>query len=270
MKLKAGQYYGTTSRTLSVDGFTLIESAYPPKGSIPAHAHELAHFCFVVEGRYRERIGRSDFERTPSTLVFYPADLGHAEEHSTGGRHLMVEVGSRPLARALECGARLNEPLTLSTKASMQLASRLYSEFGSGDALSPLALECIVNELLIEAARQNTRQGDRKPPRWLADAKEYLRASIVSPPALAELAAAVSVHPAHLARTFRRFESCSAGEYVRRVRIELARDRLANSATPIVEIAFELGFSDQAHFTRSFRSGTGFTPGQFRRLARAR
>jgi AraC-like DNA-binding protein len=35
---------------------------------------------------------------------------------------------------------------------------------------------------------------------------------------------------------------------------------------PLVDVAAEAGFADQAHFTRAFRSRFGLTPGRYRAL----
>ena len=40
---------------------------------------------------------------------------------------------------------------------------------------------------------------------------------------------------------------------------------LADTRMPLSTIAYKLGFSDQASFTRAYRSWTGRTPGQTRR-----
>jgi len=48
-------------------------------------------------------------------------------------------------------------------------------------------------------------------------------------------------------------------------RTEHATTRLSSSALPLDEIAFELGYSDQANFTRAFLKWTGTTPGAFRK-----
>jgi AraC family transcriptional regulator len=72
------------------------------------------------------------------------------------------------------------------------------------------------------------------------------------------------VHPVHLAREFRRFEHCTIGEYVRRLRIEQACRRLTHSTDPIAAIAAEAGFADQSHFARTFKRVVGMSPVQFR------
>jgi AraC-like DNA-binding protein len=91
LKLKAGQFYGTTSQSLSANGFRFTEKAYSSLARLPVHAHELSHFCFVLAGNYKEKIAGRWFERAPAALVYYPPDVSHGEEHFTSGRHL-VEI----------------------------------------------------------------------------------------------------------------------------------------------------------------------------------
>jgi AraC-like DNA-binding protein len=50
---------------------------------------------------------------------------------------------------------------------------------------------------------------------------------------------------------------------IRRRRLQEAADRLRDSDAELAGIAMELGYADQAHFTRDFRMATGMTPGEF-------
>ena len=50
---------------------------------------------------------------------------------------------------------------------------------------------------------------------------------------------------------------------IRRRRLQEAADRLRDSDAELAGIAAELGYADQAHFTRDFRTATGMTPGEF-------
>ncbi len=52
-----------------------------------------------------------------------------------------------------------------------------------------------------------------------------------------------------------------SGEILR----EIASDRLLNPDTPVCEVAFLLGYSDQSAFNHAFKRWTGRTPGRFRR-----
>jgi PAS domain S-box-containing protein len=57
----------------------------------------------------------------------------------------------------------------------------------------------------------------------------------------------------------------SAGQYLTRLRIERASERLRQSADSISEIALDCGYADQTAFTRQFRNTTGVSPGAYRR-----
>jgi AraC family transcriptional regulator len=83
-------------------------------------------------------------------------------------------------------------------------------------------------------------------------------------PALSGIAAEVGVHPAHLAHEFRRFYGTTAGEYLRRIRVEHAARVVAQTALPLSEVAAAAGFYDQSHFSNAFKRATGATPGQYR------
>lgn len=264
LKLRAGQFYGTTSQSLYANGFRFTEKAYSSRATLPTHAHELSHFCFVLAGNYREKIGGKLFERRPTALVYYPPDVSHGEEHFTSGRHFLVEVDFKALEKLRDYGICLSEPVHLGSGSSLWLAARMYSEFRERDEFSALVMESISTELLIAASRQGTRRSERRPPQWLDKVKEVLRENFSNPPALDELAKAASVHPTHLARVFRQFERCTVGEYIRVARIEYAQQEMLRTHDSLVEIALDAGFADQTHFTRSFKRITGMTPTEFR------
>ena len=51
---------------------------------------------------------------------------------------------------------------------------------------------------------------------------------------------------------------------VQRRRLHEAAERLSGDDSPdLARVAVELGYADQAHFTRDFRTVTGLTPGRF-------
>ena len=101
LKLKAGEFYGTTSQSLSARGFRFTEKAYTSRARLPTHAHELSHFCFVLAGNYNETIGRRLFERRRMALVY------RQFEHGTVGDYIRKARINYARRRMLES----NEPL---------------------------------------------------------------------------------------------------------------------------------------------------------------
>src|SRR5262249_9386728 len=107
-------------------------------------------------------------------------------------------------------------------------------------------------------------------PRWLDRVHEVLRVRFAGSLSLGEIAASVGISADHLARSFRRCHGCTVGEYVRRLRVEFACRQLVASEVPLVQLALDAGFTDQSHFTRTFKHHTGMTPAAFRNLHRRR
>jgi AraC family transcriptional regulator, positive regulator of tynA and feaB len=90
----------------------------------------------------------------------------------------------------------------------------------------------------------------------------------LSDPALgpAEIAAAADISVRHLHRLFS-YGSNTLGDCIRTRRLERCRNDLANPqlrSKTITEIAFAWGFSDSAHFSRTFRRQFGVSPRAFR------
>lgn len=62
---------------------------------------------------------------------------------------------------------------------------------------------------------------------------------------------------------------CSFSSLLQEVRYLSSVPLLVNSDTSITDLAYELGYSDPAHFTRAFQRFSGTSPSAFRRLANA-
>ena len=268
--IKPRPFFDDKLRSRDLAGFTLAETLYPPRLSMPRHAHETARFGFVLQGGYTEYYGRRVRTCAPSSLVFHPPGEDHAVNfHEPPTRIFDVKLKPRWFDDARGHTGALARPHELNGGLAMQLAVRLYREFSEPDEASPLIIEGLVLEILGVVSRHagTTR---RQSPRWLACAREMLREGYAAPPDVAHVAAAVGVHPVHLAREFRRRYGCTMGEYVRRLRVESACRSLSASDAPLAQIAAASGFYDQSHFSRVFKRQTGLAPGAYRATFRRR
>jgi AraC family transcriptional regulator len=260
--------FGKTVRRRAFGGFVLTERSYPPGYCTPVHAHERPLFCTVLDGGYEEHHHGRVHRCTPATILFHAAGEEHLENFGeSGGRSLIVEAQASWLERVCEA-----LPVPVHTSAldggSARLAGRrLYEEFLGGDGASTLLIEGLLLQLTGEFSRGLLRVAPA-PPRWLADVIEFLQANYKANLSLAAIGREVGAHPVHVAQVFRRFQGCTIGEYLRKMRVDFACRELAAGDAPLARIAAESGFADQSHFARTFKALTRMSPSQYRTAAR--
>jgi len=80
---------------------------------------------------------------------------------------------------------------------------------------------------------------------------------------LSDLADLAGMSRFHLTRLFQRCFGLAPSAYLRLLRLEQVKRRLAAGEAPAA-VAATLGFTDQAHLTRRFKSAYGMTPGHYR------
>jgi PAS domain S-box-containing protein len=119
---------------------------------------------------------------------------------------------------------------------------------------------------------RDVRAGHEAPEETqaLSDVLSYARANLDKPLRVADLAARASLSPFQFDQRLRHLFGMSAGQYITRLRIDLARARLAHSDMPISEIAIECGYADQTALSRQFRKIVQLSPHRYRKLAQHR
>jgi AraC family transcriptional regulator len=101
--------------------------------------------------------------------------------------------------------------------------------------------------------------------RWrLKRATDYMAAHLDEPIGLPEIAAATGLTRMHFAAQFKVATGLRPHEYLLRMRIDRAQDLLATTRQPLVEIALDVGFRSQSHFTTVFTRIAGTTPNAWR------
>ncbi|MEM8580519.1 MAG: AraC family transcriptional regulator [Pseudomonadota bacterium] len=75
-----------------------------------------------------------------------------------------------------------------------------------------------------------------------------------------KLARETGMSPSHFARVFKETLGTTPMQFVMAYRVEQSIKMMEDPTRPLGDIALACGFSDQAHFTRSFKQLTGQTP----------
>ena len=98
---------------------------------------------------------------------------------------------------------------------------------------------------------------------------EIMQDNLDEPLAIADLARACQLSQRQLERLFHDQLQETAKAFYVGLRLERARQLLAESRRPIAEIALATGFASRAHFTRAYRGAFGSSPGSRRPRASA-
>ena len=172
---------------------------------------------------------------------------------------------ARPLAIISATDARDSQLEFLVRRLHLELARP-----GGGSKLHRDALlRCIACRLGRTHAEWPPRQ--RLPRRRLtpfdvARVHDHIRVNLAEDIGVDSLAALVRRSPYDFMRLFKLTTGNTVHQYVTRLRIEVAREKLRNRGAgelSLADLSAELGFADQSHFTRCFKRATGSTPGRY-------
>jgi AraC family transcriptional regulator len=97
-------------------------------------------------------------------------------------------------------------------------------------------------------------------------AEEFLSANIDGDVGLADLAKECGLSVSYFTRAFRQATGTPPHRWLVERRVDKAKGRLRESSMQLSEIAFDCGFADQSHFTRTFTRVVGMSPGAWRRM----
>jgi AraC family transcriptional regulator len=147
----------------------------------------------------------------------------------------------------------------------------LHAELTDGGDGGRLLAESLGNVLAVRLLRQFVAPGQdaSRPHRVLARRKlqavfDYIEEHLDAELTLEHLAGVAHLSPYHFARLFKNSTGLPPHQFVVTRRVERAkellrrRDRLA-----LADIAAEVGFSSQSHFTHHFKRLVGVTPKRF-------
>jgi len=257
-------------RTICRAGLYAYEAAYASGSRLPEHEHTSPFVTYVLRGNYVEQEGRLSRECGRGAVIFHRPNETHANAvgpHGTAS--LNVEIGAEPWRELTADMVPARDIIGRALFGNVEwLALAVWREFHNDDSASRLGLDEAV-AMLCGAVRTSIARGVFEPHTRLDRCTEYLCARPTMTPRLAEVAHVAGVHPMHLSKLFRKQFGYSMGEFLRRQRIAWACEQLARDTGTISSIAARAGFSDHAHFTRTFRRIAGCSPSWYRLRLRA-
>jgi AraC-like DNA-binding protein len=120
-------------------------------------------------------------------------------------------------------------------------------------------------DLRFAAGRQSQIRAASALTNWrLKRVTDYIEQHLAEPVGLADLAASAGLSRMHFAAQFRAATGMRPHDYLVWRRIERALVLLRDHRHPLCEVALDVGFKTQAHFTTVFKKVVGKTPNEWR------
>jgi AraC family transcriptional regulator len=249
-----------------VGGFLVHELVFPERHTSFLDPVD-GYLALVLAGRVDKTFTRRTLGFPAGLGLAMPAGAAHGSRFGSSST-TVVTVRAAP-DTAVDWAVLLADMRQLREAPCAHVGWRLAAELRALDDAWPLAAEGLCFELVSGVLRERAPRRSRVAPSWLEPVRERVHERLRERVTLTELAADAGVHPAHLARSFRRRYGLGVGEYVRRTRLDWAAAQLTSTDTPLATLAADAGFADQSHFTRAFKRHTGLTPGRYRAVVRS-
>jgi AraC-like DNA-binding protein len=219
-------------------------------------------------------------------LLAIPPFLPHAFRCQPPTDHIGIHFDLAPtvprFSRAR--GGRPPYEVRLAPELALPLHSRLapggpveqaliqaQQEWAAGSAAARLSVMGLIAQVV--AALATAPDASAQAPQTVREdarlrrALERMREGLEAPLTIRDCARAAGMSPTRFAHRFREHTGYAPMDYLKRLRIERARQLLLDLALPIKAVAERCGFADPFHFSRVFRAIDGIPPSQYRALA---
>lgn len=213
---------------------------------------------------------------SPQPLSLIPAGLdayGRAD-HMRFMRHLVLQFDAAALAAMTDDEIDLSNSFTprlmFADPNIMRLAQLFAEECTSDEPHSRLYGDHLSVALLatlsrLSAPRPSPAGNGRLAPWQLRCVTEYLNAHVAEDVELQAMSDLVKMSRSYFSRAFKMSTGLAPHQWLMQARIAKSKELLLISDRPLAQIAIDVGFADQAHFTRTFGRVVGESPGAWQR-----
>ncbi len=272
------------SSLTSVADVSCGQPASPCGGEELAPAHQLVFVRRGVWMKHSGAGGKRTLVAEPAHVLFLNCDEPYRVSHPVAGgdectaldfsRETVAHVAGRYDVR---CADRVGGPFhithaPLTPHAAMRLRTLrrgLHAEHADALAIQEVALGVLDSAVRDGFAAVGVRPTTKRTEtlRQRRQLVEHTKLVLASAPgaahSLAQLACDVHSSPFHLTRVFREITGLPVHQYLLRLRLTLALERIEKGEQHLSALALDLGFSSHSHLSSAFRRTFGLTPTAF-------
>lgn len=262
--MKKGNYLAPNYLTSNFDDLLVGITKYEAPIETGAwHSHEKSLISFVLYGNNTELRKGKIIERIAGCANYYNPYEQHKNIYNNfPSKHVSIEF-EHDFLNKYEYTETEIELAVKKSQDSIFTFIKLMNEAQINDAQSKSTVEMLFLAFMENALNSND---ETQFPTWMKSVREILNDRWNENISLKELAENVNIHPTTISKYFKRYFQSTLGEYTRKLKVTNSIHILHSSNYSLTEIAYICGFSDQSHFTRIFKSMTGYLPKDYAKL----
>lgn len=248
--------------------------------SIIKHAHREGHLIFYVDGATAQVpngdiICKLDKKQAVAVSPWEP----HAFDTSGGCETICLVLYIKPIwflenSQSAEFALKFGDRVLNVTDGILEKVRRLTAllleneEQNTFDGLLfSLTKACFDQSWLNDKSGQRSKSFNRFSDFRVRRSLRLIQKRMGEDFEMERLARSVGLSRPHFFKLFKQYMGVTPNVYINTLRSERAIDELLNTDKTVTDIAFDLGFSSQASFTRFFSSNVGIAPSEYRRVA---
>jgi AraC-like DNA-binding protein len=258
----------TFHRTGVFGGFDLMSARFVHHSFAP-HTHDELMIGIIHKGVKAFRRGRvTEFAAQGSLSVVNPGEMhtgerSHGHELVYGALYLPKTVVATMFLDQMPSELAICQPVIDDPEIWKNLAlAHKLSMIGGDDGAAEELLTWAIASMFQRYGSNELLHSESGCPRAIKSAIDYMHSCAGEPTSLEDVAKSTGVGLFHLIRLFRKHLGMTPHAYLTQIRITKSQ-RLLKLGTPISQIALDVGFADQAHFTKRFKQLTGTTPAHY-------
>lgn len=240
-------------------------------GGHPPHWHSDWQLVAVTRGDGWVRT-KGTRHRTPAgSLFLIPPEVVHSNDVFEGGCDFRSMLINPQLVEGVADAASMKLLRSGISASPVLLSKELTDEFDRFHLLAEqnrnaLGTDVALENWIIGLLGRHTGQCESAPTHVAHPAarraKEFISIHATEGITVEDVSVASGLSRYELSRQFKAAFGMSPHAWQLQVRIDRSKS-LLKQGIPVGDVALELGFSDQAHFTRIFKKSTGYTPGTY-------
>lgn len=261
--LTKGTYTGNFDKSLWDEHIFACMTSYEDEAEHKTrHYHENPHISFILKGGCRLKKAGKAYELLPGQTTFNRAGELHQFTDILPSLIINLEIEAS-FFRCHGLSENVYDDLLHQNPDTRFFMLNVGKELTAADTFSGASIEMLLLGLFEAAKKQRKKESY---PSWLHTIHTLLHDCWNESLTLQGLSMATGIHPVTISKYFPKYFSCTLGMYMRKLKIEKALTLIKTTNNSLTEIALECGFSDQSHFTRTFKELTGYLPHDYKKL----